>query len=166
MSRYQLTTSLRLPRAVPQVFEFFADAGNLDALTPPWLRFRILTPLPIAMREGALIAYRLRLRGIPIRWLTEITVWEPPSRFVDTQRRGPYLEWVHEHRFTEEEGGTRVDDVVLYRVPGGALAHRLCVAHELRRIFGFRQRALLDAFGLPETQPGPVLITAAPSNPR
>lgn len=158
MPGYQLSTSLWVPRPRRDVFDFFADAGNLDALTPPWLRFRILTPLPIAMCQGALIAYRLRLHGIPIRWLTEITTWEPPLRFVDTQRRGPYLDWVHEHRFSEEGQGTRVDDLVRYRVPGGALAHTLFVEYDLRRIFDFRQRTLLDAFGQPGAQPGPVRI--------
>ncbi len=162
MTRYRLTTSLWLPRRRQEVFDFFADAGNLDALTPPWLRFRILTPLPIAMQEGALIAYRLRLHGVPIRWLTEITAWEPPVRFVDTQRRGPYLEWIHEHQFNEEGEGVRVDDVVHYRVPGGALIHRWFVEGDLRRIFDYRQRALFQALSLAGSPPGPVLIARVP----
>jgi ligand-binding SRPBCC domain-containing protein len=94
---FTLETRLFLPRPLEIVFPFFADAGNLEILTPPWLRFEIVTPRPIAMRAGALIEYRLRLHGVPLRWQSEITAWEPPHRFVDEQRRGPYRAWIHEH---------------------------------------------------------------------
>lgn len=86
---FELTCEVMLPRPPGEVFPFFADARNLERLTPPWLRFEVLTPEPIEMRRSAVIDYRLRLRGVPVRWRSEITAWEPPFRFVDEQRRGP-----------------------------------------------------------------------------
>lgn len=142
-----LACDLWLPRPPKEVFPFFADAGNLDAITPPWLRFEILTPLPVAMRVGAQIDYRLRLWGIPLRWRSEITAWEPPHRFVDEQRRGPYRAWIHEHTFAGRDGGTLVADRVRYAVPGGPLVDRLFVRRDVARIFRFRQARLLDLFG-------------------
>ncbi len=141
-----LQTSLFVPRPLPEVFAFFADAHNLQRITPPWVDFRIETPAPIAMHVGALIDYRLKVRGVPVRWRTEITDWQPPHRFVDTQLRGPYWRWVHTHRFREAPGGTVVDDDVDYAVPGGRLVNRLLVQRDLRAIFLHRQRAILDAF--------------------
>lgn len=135
-----------LPRALDEVFAYFADAGNLQELTPPWLHFHILTPA-VTMAVGARIDYRLRLRGVPIRWQSEITVWEPGRRFVDEQRRGPYRRWVHEHRFAAVAGGTEVIDDVDYRVPGGGLVDRLLVRRELRRIFDYRHARLQSRFG-------------------
>jgi ligand-binding SRPBCC domain-containing protein len=135
-----------LPRPLEVVFPFFADAGNLEALTPPWLRFEILTPLPMVMRVGAIIKYRLSLHGIPLRWQSEITVWEPPLRFVDEQRRGPYRRWIHEHAFTQCGNGCEMRDFVRYSVPGGWLANLLFVRRDVRRIFEYRFRKLSDSF--------------------
>ena len=137
-----LETRLVLVRPIADVFEFFADAGNLERITPPWLRFRILTPRPIAMCAGARIDYRLRLHGLPVTWRSEITEWAPPHRFVDEQRRGPYRVWIHEHDFAERAGGTEVHDRVRYAVPGGALVDRLFVRRDVGRIFEYRARAL------------------------
>lgn len=143
---FTLTNELWLPQPPDEVFPFFADASNLERLTPPSLRFLILTPPPIEMAVGTLIDYRIRLRGIPMRWQSEITAWEPPHRFVDEQRRGPYRLWVHEHTFTPQNGGTLAGDIVQYAVLGGVVVQRLLVASELRRIFDYRNAALRDLF--------------------
>ena len=119
-------------------FEFFSDARNLEEITPPFLKFRIVTPAPIEMEPGALIDYQLKLRGIPLRWRTEIVDWDPPRGFTDVQLRGPYRKWVHRHDFKEENGGTLVSDTVHYRVPGGSLADRMFVRKDLIRIFAYR----------------------------
>jgi len=125
-----------------EVFDFFSDARNLGRLTPPWLSFEVLTPGPIEMSPGALIDYRLRWRGVPIRWRTEIEVWEPTRRFVDRQIRGPYRLWRHEHLFEEHRGGTMVEDTVEYAAIGGRLAHHLVVNRDVERIFAYRHEAL------------------------
>lgn len=138
---------LILPRPREEVFDFFSDPRNLEAITPPWLRFSILTACPVKMCVGALINYRLRIHGIPVRWQTEITAWEPPRRFVDEQRRGPYREWIHEHRFEPHELGTKAIDVVRYNVPGGKLINWLFVAGDVRRIFEYRRRKLQGILG-------------------
>lgn len=143
---FTLEAAIWLPQKLERVFSFFADAGNLDVITPPWLRFEILTPRPIEMRVGTLIDYRLRLRGIPLRWRSEITAWDPLHRFVDEQRRGPYRLWHHEHTFAERDGGTAVSDVVRYRVIGGALANALFVQRDLETIFKYRQTKLAELF--------------------
>lgn len=140
-------TELWLPRKREEVFQFFAEAGNLEALTPPWLSFAILTPQPVKLKAGALIDYRLRLHGLSLRWQTEITAWEPPRRFVDEQRRGPYRLWVHEHLFEERDGGTLARDHVQYAAPGGWLVERLFVRRDIRRIFEFRRAKLASLFG-------------------
>jgi ligand-binding SRPBCC domain-containing protein len=149
MKVHELRTRVRLPRPRPEVFAFFADAGNLEAITPPWLHFHIETPQPIGMREGALIDYRLRLHGIPVTWKTKITAWDPPRRFVDEQIRGPYRLWVHEHVFEEDGEGTIVEDFVRYAIPFGplgSLAARLLVARDLKAIFGYREAQLREVF--------------------
>src|SRR5439155_8599779 len=132
---HTLLTELWLPRPRDEVFAFFSDAANLDALTPPWLHFRILTPRPLSLQAGAHIEYRLRWRGLPIFWRTEIAVWEPPLRFVDRQIKGPYRQWIHEHTFEERDGGVLMRDRVEYAVPGWLLEpllHRLLVGLDVR----------------------------------
>jgi len=144
MPLHTLHREQRLPGEPGDVFPFFADAGNLEAITPPSLRFAIVTPRPIEMRAGALVEYRLRLRGLPISWLTRIEEWEPGVRFVDMQLRGPYALWHHTHTFEPDgAGGTVMRDTVRYALPGGplgALPQRLFVRAELDRIFDFRAR--------------------------
>jgi ligand-binding SRPBCC domain-containing protein len=131
--------------SVEDSFAFFADAYNLEALTPPWLRFRILTPRPIPMRKGTTIEYVLTTRRVPVRWRTEIIEWEPGQRFVDRQAKGPFRLWEHTHAFDERPNGTLIRDSVLYRMPYwplGEIAHRVLVARDLERIFDYRRDAV------------------------
>lgn len=134
-----------VPLAAEEAFAFFADASNLEAITPPWLRFRILTPQPIAMREGALIDYRLSLHRVPCRWHTRIDAWEPGVRFVDRQLSGPFSVWEHTHSFAGVHGGTLIRDRVVYRMPLGPLgevARRALIGSDLERIFDYRREAI------------------------
>ncbi len=143
-----LVREQRLPGTPEHVFPFFADAANLEAITPPWLHFRIVTPQPVEMREGALIEYRLRLRGVPLRWRTRIDEWDPSPptpRFVDRQLSGPYRLWHHTHEF-EPDGPdhTLMRDTVRYEPPVGFLSLPL-VRRDLERIFDFREVAIARA---------------------
>ncbi len=134
-----------VPLPVGEAFAFFADAFNLEAITPPWLRFRILTPRPIPMSEGTSIEYRLSLHRLPFHWLTRIERLEPGRRFVDRQVKGPFRLWEHTHAFEERPGGTLIRDQVAYRMPYGALgalAHRLLLARDLERIFDYRREVV------------------------
>jgi ligand-binding SRPBCC domain-containing protein len=160
MAPYTLHRELWVPHPLPLVFNFFSQAENLEQITPPWMRFRIHTPLPIVMKPGATIAYALCVRGIPLRWLTEIERWNPPHEFVDVQARGPYKLWRHTHRFSEVEGGTLIADTVEYALPFGLLGrlvHRLQVARDLSRIFDYRARQVQ---ALLPRQPGELLECA------
>jgi ligand-binding SRPBCC domain-containing protein len=145
-----LTRAQIIPGEPDDVFGFFADAFNLEAITPAWLRFRVVTPGPIDMRPGALIEYRLRLHGVPIRWLTRIEVWEPGVRFADVQLRGPYRVWHHTHSFERHSQGTLARDTVRYELPLGPLgrlAHAAFVRRDLERIFDFRRERVAERLG-------------------
>ncbi len=133
--------------ATPEtVFDFFSRPENLQRLTPGHLHFHILTPGPLVMADGLLLDYKLRLHGIPLRWRSRIEHWNPPLSFVDRQLRGPYLEWIHLHSFHPTGKGTRIEDHIRYRVPGGRLAEMLFVRPSLRRIFAHRLRILSHIF--------------------
>jgi ligand-binding SRPBCC domain-containing protein len=135
------------PLPIERVFAPFADAANLQAITPPWLHFRIISELPIEMREGAVIEYRLRFHGVPVRWRTVIESWDPPHRFTDVQERGPFALWHHTHTFETVQGGTVARDRVRYRVgfgPLGDVARALFVGRDLERIFDFRYDAVQE----------------------
>lgn len=146
MKVHEFKTEIWLPAEIEKVFEFFSDAANLDALTPEWLHFTIVSRMPMEMRAGALIDYKLRVRGLPVRWRTRINIWNPPHRFVDEQIRGPYRQWIHEHTFERRDGGTVVRDNVNYAVPFGALVHRWLIRPDVERIFRFRQQKLSAHF--------------------
>jgi ligand-binding SRPBCC domain-containing protein len=146
-----LESAFLLPLPRSEVFPFFANAENLERLTPSELRFEILTPTPIPMRTGALIDYQIRLFGFPMRWRSEISLWNPPHEFIDTQLKGPYAEWVHHHVF--EEIGPRktlLRDRVTYRLPLGPLGRIALpfVKRELGRIFDYRRRAVASCLGV------------------
>ena len=145
----RLEVDMVLPRPRDEVFPFFADAHNLEAITPPFLEFKVVTAAPIAMHQGALIDYKLKLHGLPFTWRTLISAWEPPFRFVDEQVRGPYSLWRHEHLFEDVPGGTRVIDRVDYDMFGGALVDALFVRRDLEAIFAYRQQRLRELLGEP-----------------
>ncbi len=137
---------LLLPRPRSEVFPFFAEARNLEILTPPWLKFEVLTPDPIAMHAGTLIDYKIRVHALPIRWRTEIVAWDPPHQFVDTQLSGPYRLWHHTHTFEERGDSTLCRDEVRYWPRGGAIIDRLFVRRDVERIFAFRREKLHELF--------------------
>ncbi|MEM9296295.1 MAG: SRPBCC family protein [Planctomycetota bacterium] len=144
-----LEMTQRLPVPREDLFPFFADAHNLERITPDLLRFRVLTPRPIPMHVGALIDYRLKLRGLPIRWRTKITGWDPPFSFRDEQLKGPYKLWRHTHTFEDQGDTTLCHDRIEYRVPGGPLAplvDRLMVRKDVQAIFAYRAKALDEIY--------------------
>jgi ligand-binding SRPBCC domain-containing protein len=144
-----LERSQRLPGSPEEVFGFFADAHNLEAITPPFLGFEVVTPKPIDMHEGTLIEYRLKLHGLRLRWRTRIDAWEPGERFVDRQLKGPYRLWHHTHTFEPDGGDTLMRDVVRYALPLGPLgevARVALVRRDLDRIFDFRHAEIARRF--------------------
>ncbi len=146
---HKLTTRSTIPLPRAEVFAFFAEAANLQRITPPELGFEILTRQPIAMERGTLLDYRLGLFGIPFHWVTRISHWEPDIAFVDEQLKGPYAQWIHTHHFEDVAGGTLVTDEVRYRLPFfpvGEVAYPL-VRLQLRRIFRYRARRLIQLLG-------------------
>jgi len=143
---FRLTTELLVAEPQAAVFEFFADACQLETITPPWLKFSVQTARPIAMQSGTLIDYRLRLHGIPIRWRSRISSWEPPFRFVDEQLKGPYRYWHHLHTFEATPQGTWVRDDVHYAMLLGFVMHPLLVRRDLQRIFEFRRQVMSRIF--------------------
>jgi ligand-binding SRPBCC domain-containing protein len=149
---YVLQREQWIPRPVDEVFAYFADAQNLEAITPPWLGFRILTAAPVVMQAGTRIAYRIRWHGWPMQWLTEIQSWAPPTEFVDVQVRGPYRLWHHTHRFESLKNGTSMRDVVQYALPlgfVGRMVHRWLVEAELKAIFDYRAIQVARLMGVP-----------------
>ncbi len=137
-----------LERPLPEVFEFFSAAQNLERLTPSWLRFEVVSPAPVEMRDGTVIDYRLRVHGVPLRWTSRIESWEPGVRFVDRQITGPYALWHHTHDFEAIGSGTLIRDTVRYSIgfgPVGAVVHALQVQRDLDNIFDYRRSAVIEA---------------------
>lgn len=149
MSEHILERTQIIKRPREEVFDFFADAVNLEEITPPELNFKIITAQPIDIKKGCLIDYQLKLRGIPIKWKTEITEWNPPFSFVDTALKSPYKQWIHRHTFEENDAGeTVMKDIVRYRLPLeplGDLAHFI-VKRELKYIFDYRYKVIEEIF--------------------
>ncbi len=146
MRTFLFKTQQTLERPITEVFEFFSDAHNLAMITPPWIRLEVLTPAPIEMLPGTRIDYQLRLHGIPLRWQSEITEWNPPHGFADEQRRGPYRHWRHTHTFSETENGVVIDDSVEYAVWGGGLVNKFFVRPDIEKIFAYRSKQLDEIF--------------------
>jgi ligand-binding SRPBCC domain-containing protein len=150
MSVHELHREQFVARPLDEVFEFFSSASNLELLTPSLMHFEIVTPGPIAMAPGTLIEYRLRVHGIPIRWISRIEEWEQGRRFVDRQLKGPYKLWHHTHEFEEMPGGTKVSDSVRYELPLGVLGELgglPLVRRDLARIFDYRREAVQKLLG-------------------
>jgi ligand-binding SRPBCC domain-containing protein len=149
---HRLDRSQHVPLGVADAFAFYGSADNLERITPPWLRFEIRDPRPRQLSAGARLEYSLVLHRFPVRWTTEIRIWEPPHRFVDFQVRGPYRLWEHTHTFEPADGGTLITDRVDYAIPYGplgALAHLAFVRRDLRRIFDYRRDAVAALLGQP-----------------
>jgi ligand-binding SRPBCC domain-containing protein len=153
---YELRRVQRLPSPPERVFDFFSDARNLEAITPPSLKFHIIADGPIEIRSGTIIDYRLKLSGIPFRWQSVIEEYDPPRRFVDRQVSGPYAYWHHTHSFApaaDERGdvtATEMTDHVRYRMPLGPLGtllHALFVRRQLQAIFDYRNRKVVELLG-------------------
>lgn len=152
MNIHEFKSETWLPLPPEQLFPFFAEAANLEIITPPWLKFKLLTPPPIEMREGTLIDYKLLIHGLPVKWRTRISTWQPPHCFVDEQLRGPYRKWVHHHTFDASGGGTFVRDLVQYAVPFDFVVHRWLVRPDIEQIFRYRSAQLRKRFGAPNFQ--------------
>lgn len=146
---YTLSFAQHVPRPLPEIFDFFSRAENLEVLTPPWLNFKILGVKPQPVQQGTLINYSLRVHGIPLRWTSEIVEWEPPHRFVDLQLRGPYKVWRHEHRFEADDGGTLIADTINLALPLGVLgqiAYKIKVKSDVQEVFAFRENKIRNLF--------------------
>ena len=147
---YKLVHEQLVPRKLADVFDFFSRAENLETLTPDWLHFKIESVNPQPVQKGTLISYKLRVRGLPLRWTSEIREWSPPTQFVDFQKRGPYKLWHHTHRFIAEGDSTRIVDEVLYALPFGPLgriAHAIIVKSDVENIFRYREMKIRELFG-------------------
>ena len=150
MHNYTLEREQVFSQPIEETFAFFAYAKNLEAITPPWLGFQILSPEPISMAPETLIEYRLRWHWLPMRWVTEIRSWDPPFSFMDVQLRGPYRLWEHTHRFQAVDGGTRMFDVVRYALPFGVfgrMTHAWVVKADLEGIFDYRATRVSTLLG-------------------
>ena len=158
MKIHRLARSQLLGGSLAEVFAFFTDVRNLERITPPWMGFRILSPLPMSLGEGATIDYSIRLAGVPLRWRTRIVDWQPGVQFVDVQERGPYALWEHTHSFTDLGDRVVMGDEVRYALPFGpfgSLAHAVVVRSSLRRIFDYRHDLLAARFPSSSSAPAP-----------
>lgn len=149
MKSHFIKTTTVIQRPLEEVFTFFSKAENLNEITPPDLQFKIITPLPIEMHKGTLIDYKIKLNGIPMKWRTLISAWEPPYRFVDEQLKGPYVKWIHEHRFEARGNETIMYDTVEFLSPGWILepiVNAIFVQHKVEGIFKYREQRMQQLF--------------------
>ncbi|MBY0371695.1 SRPBCC family protein [bacterium] len=145
----KFTCEQYVPKPVEEVFAFFASEQNLERLTPPWLSFRVLGKSTPKIQAGTLIDYQLNLSGIPLKWKTRIELWEPQSRFVDNQLKGPYAKWHHTHLFKPHKNGTLVSDTVIYQLPLGRLGDFVAgwkVRRQVEEIFAYRRATIEEIF--------------------
>ena len=150
MKLYTLKKEQIIPRNILDVFDFFSKPENLSVITPSKMGFKILTPSPIEMKEGALIDYTVKIIGLPIRWTTLITKYDPPNLFIDQQLKGPYSMWHHTHNFKKlNDNETLIEDIVVYSVPYsfiGGLIHSLYIKRDLEKIFSYRSKKIKEIF--------------------
>ena len=150
MKLYTLKKEQIIPRNILDVFDFFSKPENLSVITPSKMGFKILTPSPIEMKEGALIDYTVKIIGLPIRWTTLITKYDPPNLFIDQQLKGPYSMWHHTHNFKKlNDKETLIEDIVVYSVPYsfiGGLIHSLYIKRDLEKIFSYRSKKIKEIF--------------------
>ena len=157
-----LETSLWLPQSPDEIFPFFADAKNLERITPPWLNFRILSQSTPQIQKGTIFEYKLKIKGFPVRWSSLIEDWQVNRSFVDTQLRGPYKLWHHTHTFESDRGGTRMLDRVKYELPLGKLGDFLAGAYvrkDVEGIFAYRENIVREMFAeskIPQTDARPL----------
>ena len=146
---YIFESKLVIDKPIYEVFEFFCKAENLQKLTPPTLNFKILSELPIEMKKGSRINYRIKLYGVPVIWKTEITKWDPPFEFEDTQLKGPYKLWKHRHIFKDLGDKTEMTDIVEYNPKGfpfNTILDKLIVKKEIEKIFNYRTEKINQYF--------------------
>ena len=149
---HALTRTTIVPGDLEGVFAFFKNPRNLEAITPPWLGFRITATSDDVVRSGTRIRYRLRLHGLPMAWESRISEFVEGSHFADEQVTGPYARWHHRHAFRQLADGVEMTDTIEYRLPFGPLGrlvHWLVVRHQLRAIFDYRTAAIMEQFGRP-----------------
>lgn len=132
-----------------EVFYFFSEAKNLETITPPYLNFKILKTSTADIQKGTLIDYQLKLHGIPFKWKTHIKDFQQNKMFIDEQIKGPYKKWIHTHSFKEKDGGTLIEDHVVYKIPLGGLGKLLLgkyIKSDLEKIFSYREKIIEEYF--------------------
>lgn len=129
-----------------QAWDFLQNPANLDRITPPDLKFHIVTDVPAVMYNGLIIEYRITIPLIGTHtWITEIKHIREGCSFVDEQRLGPYRFWYHYHEIRQDADGVLLIDRVHYRPPMGILGralHRFYIRGTLERIFEYRRERL------------------------
>ena len=145
-SEYNLTAKLEIPKPIKEVFSFFSNPENLKILTPSKFNFKILCFENSPLQEGSLITHQIKIRGIPLKWTSLITKWDPPYLFEDVQKKGPYKQWIHQHIFHDLDGRTIVEDSIKYKVLGGEIIHNLFVKKDLISVFNYRTKILNEYF--------------------